>query len=242
LKAARSFISLFAGWATAFVTQILWQVYRPGFGYVTDFGFFLFWPALFALVGWAVFGLPLVYFTPERIASRWHLCIVVGIVVCVLAYLLLVCTWLPQSFRLAWFPAIIGAVGGFTYWLLGRAPAASFLARWRRVAVPAMFLAPGIAVAAFAFLIWPVVLRVSPYLGYRFGAYESRALAEYEIYSRIRPGDTFSDLHRRYPAIFDEPMLSRSSNQTIKDFEWSYHIVFDETRTYVTKIDVKRPN
>lgn len=239
MKAARSFIALFTGWAAAFITHIFWQVYGSGFGYVTDFSFFLFWPALFALVGWAVFGLPVVYLIPERIASRWYACITIGTVVCVLTYLLLVCTSLPELVRLAWFPAILGAVGGFAYWILGRA---SFLNRFRRATIPAMFLAPGITVAAFAFLIWPTICRVTPYIGYQFGASEARAQAEYEIYSRIKPGDTFSELHQRYPNIFEEPLLSHSNNRTVAGSEWSYSIVFDETRTYVTEIDVKRPH
>lgn len=238
MKAARSFFALFTGWAAAFITLILWQVYGPGFRHVTDFDFFLFWPAVFALVGWVLFGLPLVYFSPERLASRWYVCSLVGIVVCVLAYLLLVCTWLPESFRLAWFPAIIGAIGGFTYWMLGLS---ACLGRSPRVAIPALFLAPAMAVTAFAFLIWPLALSATPYLAYRFGDYRSRARAEYEIISRIKLGDTYAELHRRYPTIFDQPILSRSSSGTPAGLGWSYHIVFDETRTYVTKIDVQRP-
>lgn len=239
MKAARSFIAVFIGWAAAFITHILRQVYDgSGFGYVADFGFYLFWPALFALTGWVVFGLPIVYLLPERIASRWYACTVTGTVICVLAYLLLVCTWATELIDLIWFPAIIGAVGGFTYSILGRV---SFLDRFRRAAIPAMFLAPGIAVAAFAFLIWPAALRVTPYLGYRFGDSKTRSQAEYEIVSRIKPGDTFAELHRQYPALFGEPFLSIDYQGMADGSVVSYQIYFDETRTYVTKIDVNLP-
>jgi hypothetical protein len=240
VKAARSFFALFAGWAVAFVTQILWQVYRPGFGYVTDFEFFLFWPALFALVGWSIFGLPVVYLTPERLASRWYICILVGFAVCIVAYLLLVCSWAREMIRLIWFPAIIGAVGGFTYWLLGRPSIDALFAHSRSVAILVLCLAPWLAVSAFAFALWPAIIRVSPYLAFRFGASESRARAEYEIYSRIRPGDTFADLHMRYPTIFTEPIMGASGSGSAASFEWSYHITFDESRSRVANLEVKR--
>ena len=60
--AAASLFALFADWSAAFVVLIGWQVHSGGFGYVTDFQFWLFWPAMIVALAWLSFVVPLIVF------------------------------------------------------------------------------------------------------------------------------------------------------------------------------------
>src|SRR3982074_2662314 len=69
VKVARSFFCIFTGWCVAIITLVCWQVFRPGFGYVTDFSFFLSWTALFGFFGWLVSVVPAVLRIEDD--NRW---------------------------------------------------------------------------------------------------------------------------------------------------------------------------
>lgn len=232
MKIARTFFSIFVGWCVAIVALVCWQVFAPGFGYVTDFTFFLYWPALFGFIGWLVFVVPAVLCVSEdNRFMQLPVILITGAVYGVLIYLLLVCTWLASGWKLAWFPAVMGGVGGGVYSLLGRSKT---FRRHHTVTTVGFFAAPVALLALFSFFLWPFVTAHIPYVAYVFGANQSRDDAHLQILKSIRTGDTYADLHRRYPRIFIEPFLSRSGGGA----DYTYSISFDETRTYVTEITI----
>lgn len=232
MKTALSFFSLFIGWCVAISALVCWQVFASGFGHVTDFNFFLFWPALFAFFGWLIFVLPAIYIVRgERPSMRFPVLMLTGAVYGVLVYLILVCTWLTEGWRLAWFPAIIGGVGGAVYSSLIRSRLVECRQGYRATA---LFLAPVVILSAFVFAVWPLVIRHLPYVAYVFGADESRGAAHLQILKCIRKGETFNELHRRYPRIFSEPMLGISG----EDSRCRYRVSFDKTLTYVDEIEI----
>lgn len=226
---------MFAGWSAAFLSLIGWQVLRkPGFGYITDFTFFLYWPALFGLIGWALILAPLLSWLDED--NRWLQPSVIwasGAASGVLIFALLVCTWVPSLVMFAWFPAIQGAVGGLTYAWLGHW---SWLEERPAQARTVLLTGPPIALLVFSYVVWPLVIEHAPYVAYRFGADDSRAAAHLRILQRIKTGDTFADLQRRYPRLFSEPYMSSTGNI---DGHHSYNIKFDPTRTHVTEISIQ---
>ena len=235
MKAARSFFGMFTGWCAAFLTLIAWQVLRlPGFGYVTDFEFFLAWPAIFGFIGWAIFVVPMLAWLDEdnrwlQPSTIWASGAVYGIVV----FALLVCWWGSSLMGLAWFPAIQGGVGGLVYAWLGRWT----WPEWNTAkAMPAFFLGPAALLCLFTFVVWPLVVANAPYLAYQFGADASRAAAHLRILGSIKKGDTFADLQRRYPKLFREPYQSSVGNI---DAHHSFRIRFDKTSTYVTEISIQ---
>ena len=226
---------MFVGWCAAFITLIAWQVLRkPGFGYVTDLTFFLYWPALFGFMAWAAIVAPLLSWLDEdnpwlRPSVIWASGAVFGVVV----FALLVCTWAPFSAGLAWFPAIQGAVGGLVYAWLGRW---SWLAERPATARAVLLTGPPIALLVFTYVVWPLVIEHAPYVAYRFGADDSRAAAHLRILQRIKTGDTFAKLHLRYPKLFSQPYLSSTGNI---DGHHSFKIKFDPTLTHVTEISIQ---
>jgi len=236
VKIAYSFFSIFAGWCVAILALICWQVFAPGFGYVTDFAFFLFWPGLFGFLGWLLFVVPAVLWVDDSNHwMRFPLILVSGTVYGVVVYLVLVCTWLAGGWMLAWFPAIMGGLGGATYSLLGKWQT---LQRYRVSSTLGLFAAPSALLMLFAFALWPLITRHTPYIAYVFGASKSRDDAHLQILRGIRKGDTYSDLHGRYPRVFPEPFLGQSGGGS----HYTYSISFDETRTYVTEITIaERP-
>jgi hypothetical protein len=242
MKAARSFFSLFLGWLAA----CGWDYFSKlcsGAGFIDQTLFLSVYHAAVSILGWLLFGLPTIFLAPQRWASRWYICLSVGITIGVLAYLLLLCTWCPDGLRLPWFPsfpAILGGVGGLSYWLLGTAPANRIQQRSQPVSIAALYLLPCFAYLTFLFVVWPALIKWSPHVVYRFGDGESRSRAEYQIFTHIKAGDTFSELHQRYPAVFDKPILGGSGSGHVGKFAWSYRIKFDESRRYVTQVDVKR--
>jgi len=232
VKVARSFFCIFTGWCVAIITLVCWQVFRPGFGYVTDFSFFLSWTALFGFFGWLVFVVPAVLRIEDH--NRWlqfPLSLVTGAVYGVVIYLAIVCTWLKGSSTLAWFPAIMGGVAGAAYSLLGKWQTVE---RARAPVTACFFVAPVALMMLFAFVLWPLVIRHAPYVAYVFGAYESRDQAHLQILRGIHTKDTYTDLHRKYPRVFPEPFRRQTGNGS----SYTYSITFDDTCTYVTKVTI----
>lgn len=86
-------------------------------------------------------------------------------------------------------------------------------------------LLPPVGCVVFAFVVWPLTIRFSPYFAYVYGAGESRGLAHAETLKQVHLGDSFASLHERYPKLFDEPFLSGSGTASSK---LSYEISFDE--------------
>jgi hypothetical protein len=241
MKAARSFLALFVGWIAActwdYVRQLLSAV-----GGVDRTLFLSGVHAFFTILGWLLLGLPVAYFTPKRFASRWYICAFVGGSICLIAYLLLICTWFPFALKLywfPWFPLILGVVGGFTYWFLDTSLITKFLSNLRPAEIAAFYLLPFFMFSCCDLFLWPAVIKLSPYTAYRFGDVESRWRAKYEIFARIKVGDSYPALHKKYPAIFAEPILGGSGGGSVGKFKWLYHIRFDDSRGSVTEISVE---
>ena len=83
-------------------------------------------------LGWVLFVLPVVYFLPQRMASRWYVCVSVGIFIS-LGPQLLLNHFLSEggAFRFPWSGAILGVVGGIAYWLLNTGPVSRLLSQPR---------------------------------------------------------------------------------------------------------------
>jgi hypothetical protein len=190
---AASLFALFSGWCVAFVSLVAWQVHFGGFGYLTDFEFWLFWPAIFALVGWLFFVLPAIGFVSlDSILYRPLFAVLSWASLAVVAYAVLVCTWAADAWYLARFPAIIGGVAGLIF---------PFLAKSR---CPTYILAagPSIVLICFWCFLWPSLEVICPGFTYTYGTENARNRSRLRVFQAIKNGDSMLELERRYPSIF----------------------------------------
>jgi len=125
-KILRSVLSLFAtvfGWGAGFLC-ILWYM-KVTQGRVTDLPALGFWPGIFILAGWSFFFHPLVSWLPaEHPVFGPQVFPLVGMGLAVVAYLLLVGTWMNGSVSSLFgyiYAAVAGGVAAFLYSLGNRA-------------------------------------------------------------------------------------------------------------------------
>jgi hypothetical protein len=243
VKAAKSFMALFIGWLAA----CTWDYFRQLLSVAGTAQYTLFLSGIhasFTMLGWLLFGLPVAYFTPRRWSSRWYICVFVGFAISLIAYLLLIYSWLGKNALqlpwFPWFPVILGAVGALAYWLLNTNVIDHFLSRSRVAAITGLYLLPWLILFGSVFILWPVFIKVCPYTAYRFGDSESRDRAKYEILIHLEMGDTYSTLHQKYPIIFNQPILGETGEESAGNFKWIYHIKFDDKRSRITEIIVNR--
>lgn len=228
---AASFASLATGWAVATVAWIVRSVHGPGFGYVTDFAFMVAWPAVFVTAAWFLLVVPALRLPsiarlladPRTSWFAWP-ALALG------AYVLLVMTWVDSAGSLAWFPALVGVVAGAVFPPLLRV----------RTSGRAVAAAPVAAALVFAFVIWPVLERVSPHLTYAYGADASRSRSLERILRRVRVGDPFEELADRYPRLFDTPTNAITGNSSAGGRAFTYRVEFDEVGGRVSAIEVER--
>jgi hypothetical protein len=228
---AASFAALAWGWIVAFVSWVLLQVHGPGPGSVNDFTFMLTWPAMFTGLSWLVIAVPALrqpYLAvrlrdPKTSWLAWPL-------LALLAYGLLVATWLHGSAALLGFPIIVGAVAGLLFPALRRSPAHP----------PLVAAAPVALALAFAFVVWPGLERVSPYTTYVYGADDSRSRSLERILHRVHEGDAFADLSARYPKIFPREALHMIGNSSADGHRFTYRVEFDRLGGNVTRVEVER--
>ncbi len=220
-RAAHSFFAAFAGWLAAFVGFMGW---RQVDGYITDFEFYAFWPAAVTLVGWLAVALPIVLLARDDRMRRPGFAI--GIATAATS-----AVWLAVAAALSmllspewwWWPVVIGVVGGAVYWLL----------ETRRPLRPAVLWVAPFAVVAFAYYVaLPVGIRFFPYATFVITEGVVGQAALLAVIEQVRVGDTYADLHRRYPQIFDEPILGMASED--------YAIDFDALGGRVTRVEIRR--
>jgi hypothetical protein len=228
-RAYHSFFAAFVGWLVPFGGSLTWmQVDENGFGYITDFAFLLFWPLLFTVLGWLVVGLPIAVTISDRQIRSYGLLVAVATAATTATYLGIAAVFQFDLLAMMWWPVLTGLLGGSVFWFLQRYQP---FPGWVWGLIPIGFL--------------PFVRFVLLPLGLAFFPYTTHVLAEgtigqealYAVLERVQVGDTYAELHRRYPAIFDEPVLDMSS---ASGNGWSYAITFDQDCHRVTKVELRQ--
>ena len=206
----------------AYCTWIGYQVHSDGFGYVTDFGFMLVWPAIFAFLGWLIFVLPLlafpitcVYFSRPKIAWLFWL------ISSVISYFLLVIAWFGSSMMaFIWFPCLIGIISGlfFPFFVSSKID-------WKLQAA-----SPFIVITLFIFVLWPTAEEVIPYYTYKYGSQSAKDRSVRNIFTYIKKGDDYSILSKKYPMIFTEDSTGFSASSSGPSETFRYGISVDENK------------
>lgn len=118
----RSLTSVVLGWGVALLAYVAMLALR---GKVHDVGVVALWTLIFALGGWVLVGLPIVWFVDahRRVFQAWWGPLV-GAMVAFLTFLILIGWWFVPSTKVfsafAGFAAITGGVAWRTYAFLGR--------------------------------------------------------------------------------------------------------------------------
>lgn len=225
-RAAHSFFAAFVGWLVPFVGFLLWMQFdENGFGYITDFEFLLFWPLLFTALGWLVVGLPIALNFGTGALPRFRKVLLVSTAATTATFLGISALLQFGLMPLAWWPVLIGVIGGSVYWTLQKSQP---LRGW------VFWMAPLIFFPFVRFVLLPVGIACFPYTTHVLaeGAIGREALIE--VIKRVEIGDTYEELHRRYPQVFDERVLAMFSSGG----GWSYSIEFDDTRERVVKVEI----
>ncbi|MFN0242436.1 MAG: hypothetical protein ACKVWV_06035 [Planctomycetota bacterium] len=233
-KLALSFSAAFVGWTVGLAWYVAVAVLRPGFGYVTDFDAIAAWSGIFAFAAWVIAVIPLALRVDEEGAlcrAPWAPVFggVCGVLLCIVflipigggAEVLGQPTFLGQAFL----------VGGTSWWLY------TWAARrpWPpRLAVACGALLPPIAIALFAFVVWPSLERITPSFAYRFGSDEARQRMFERTLRELRVGDSIDALRERLPGEFDFETTRTTGN---RGPHLSYTIEFEEGR--VTKVELR---
>ena len=230
-KAAHSFFSAFIGWFFPFIGLLTSMQFRStGFGYITDFDFFLFWPLIFTFLGWLLVGLPVSLKIGRGSETKYWLCLLSWTLATTLSFLLVAALFQFGIIFLIWWPILIGVIGGSIFW---------FLEAKFPIPTSFSFLLPILFFPFVRFVLLPLGIAYFPYTTHILadGAIGQKAL--YAVIERVEVGDTFEELHQRYPQIFEEPILGTSSHS---GNGWSYRIKFDEDRHSVIEIEIHKPN
>jgi len=227
LRASYSFFAVFIGWLIPCLGFLAWMQFRSSFGYITDFGFILFWPLLFSFLGWLFVGLPLVLLLRgDRFRSPLVI-ISVAVASTTIVFLAISALFGFGLFYFLWWPVLIGIIGGATFWILQRYQPRSNWIFW---------VAPVTFFPLVRFVILPMGIAFFPYTTHVLAEGAIGNEAVFAVMHRVKVGDSFQDLHRRYPQLFPEPSLVMSS---YSGDGASYTISFDDSRQKVTKIEVK---
>ena len=145
-----------------------------------------------------------------------------------LVFLAIVALFQFGLFPLIWWPVLIGMIGGTIFWLLQRFQP---LHGWTFWIPPIVFFPFG------RFVLLPIGIAFFPYTTHLLAEGAIGQEAVYAVIQRINVGDSFEDLHRRYPQIFTEPIIGMSSYSSDGT---SYSISFDDKRERVTKVELKK--
>lgn len=220
-RAAHSFFAAFAGWLAAFVGLMAWLQID---GYITDFPFYAFWPLAVTFAGWLVVALPIVVLARGDRMRRPGFVIAIATAATSAVWLAVAAALsMPQSPEWWWWPLVIGVVGGAVYWVL----------ETRQPLRPAVWwVAPFAIVALARYVALPAGIRFFPYATYVITEGVIGQEAEVAVIERVRVGDTYADLHRRYPQIFDTPTLGMAGQR--------YSIAFDALGGRVTRVETHR--
>jgi len=227
-RAAHSFFAAFVGWLVPFVGYLAWlQFDDGGFGFITDFEFLLFWPLLFTALGWLLVGLPLVLLLGRGAAPGFERVIIIA-TAATTATFLTIATLLPLGLMtFVWWPVLIGLIGGSVYWLLQKLKPPRAWAFW---------IAPILFFPFVRFVALPIGVACFPYTTYVLADGIIGNEVRIRVIKRVDVGDTYDELHRRYPLIFRQPVLGSS----FSGGGWTYSIRFDDSRQRVVQVLITR--
>ena len=219
MRLAASFTASFVGWCATVASYCIWMGYFTRWGRVTDWNFFLIWPAVIVVIAWLLIAAPLTQLPALQRYERSPLTVAgLGAATAALAYALLVLTWAPVPGFII-FAVIVGAVAGLTYSLLltFRVPPV-----WSLCACPA-------ALAFWVLLMLPLLTRLAPEFVYRVSSGQRQAYALEQLLHTVPVGASWSDVQSRFP------MLGMSGSSGRLD----YTIHIDPTSQRVTAVDVR---
>jgi len=225
--ASYSFFAAFVGWLVPFVGLLAWMQFdERGFGYITDFKFLLFWPLFFTVLGWLSVGMPIALSLGRNSRPGFGKVVTIATLATTTTFLGIAALFRFGLMVLIWWPVLIGLIGGSVYWLLARA---QFRHSWVFWVTPILFF------PLIRFVALPIGIAFFPYTTHVLGEGAIGEGALLEVIKRVKVGDTYEELHRRYPRIFNEPILGRSPHGD----GWFYSIQFDDSRERVVEVTVK---
>ena len=225
-RAAYSFFAAFIGWLLPFIGLMLIRQFGVGFGYITDFEFFLIWPLIFTFAGWLLVGLPVALLLKEETVQNLKFVLLISTGSTTVVFLLISALFKFEIIFLIWWPILIGLIGGSVFWLLNKRQP---LQNWVFVIIPILFF------PLIRFMVLPIGIEHFPYTTHVLaeGAIGNEALLN--VIRKVEVGDTYQELHRRYPQIFSEPIIGTSYSSTEGG---EYSIEFDEVGGKVIEVKV----
>lgn len=234
-RIALSSISIFIGWCCAFLALLL--IFVEEDGYITDFEFLLFYPAVYVFMGWLFFVVPVVsQVDHRRLMFRPDHSVVFGAGYGVLAFVILTgitglwVLWVNLYY--VSFAAIVGTVMLVVYSIAIRSTQIQGLARKPYFSM-STFSIPVASVLCFSLLIWPAVERLLPAVTYRYGSPRARNRIEERVIRSIKVGDKLEDLQAKLPDKFG----SGHSFSGYRGDGFSYSISFKDDR--VASVQIK---
>ena len=226
--ACHSFLAAFVGWLVPFIGFLGYLQFGPGFGYITDFQSLLFWPLLFTFLGWLILALPLALTLRSERFRSLGMIVLLATASTGLSFLAIAAMFRFTILFMIWWPLLIGIIGGILFWILERT---NPIPDWLCWTLPIVFF------PFVRFVLLPLGIAFFPYTTHVLGEGAIGREALYRVIESIRVGDTYEDLHRRFPQIFSQPTYGTSS---YSGDGWSYSITFDEQRQRVVDVKVKR--
>jgi hypothetical protein len=232
VKVALSLLALFVGWAAAFLTMVVFLSWSSSRGGVADFDFLLWWPLLFALLGWAIFGIPLILKVPLTARPmRFPLNFVTGVLLSSAAYWVLIgwATW--RVWYLHIFAALVGLVAVPTFVALSLL-LEPYGRKYAALVTLACLLLPPALFLSFEHLVWPAVEHRYPTIAYSLGSLRSQARVLRHVLLTTRAGDSFEKLHARLPQMFPKPFVAMSGS----GYGYSYEILMENNQVKEIKL------
>ena len=229
-KVANSFLSIFIGWLVPFASFLAWMQFRnSGDGRITDFEFLLYVPLCFTALGWVVIGIPLSLLIGRGGRTRFRVSVVAWMTVTIISFLFISAVFRSRVIVLIWWPISMGFLAGCVFWVLEKKV---------RIMPIVAFLIPMLFFPFIRFILLPIGITFFPYSTHILGEGIIGDEPIYRIMQDVKVGDSFEELNRKYPQIFAEPFLNRSSGSKSS---WFYFIEFDENRERVIYINVHPP-
>ncbi|MEM7146034.1 MAG: hypothetical protein AAF591_12930 [Verrucomicrobiota bacterium] len=227
-RAAHSFFAAFVGWLLPFVGYLAWlQFNSSGFGYITDFGFLLFWPLLLTFVGWAAVALPMSLNLWKDQIPTLGKTILISTTATTGTFLLIAAWFRFGLIWMLWWPVLIGLIGGAIFWLLEK---------WHPRHVWTFWLIPILFFPFVRLVALPIAVNQFPYITHVLAEGAISPEARINVIKRIQVGDHFNDLQVKYPKFFTTPV----KNTSFSGGGWEYYIRFDHPGGQVVEVSAGR--
>lgn len=232
-RAAHSFFAAFAGWLIPFLGLMVGL--KLANGRIMDFGFWLSWPLLFTALGWLVVGLPIALSFSTDALPKLRKVILIATAATTVTFIsfALLSQIASLILWLLWWPVLIGVIGGSIYWALQRTQP---LRGWVFWVTPLIFF------PLVRYVVLPIGIAFFPYSTHVLAEGAIGREAEIEIVKRVKVGDTYQELHRRYPRMFERRSSMSNGIWAISGGDWLVHIEFDDEER-VTSVEItSEPN